>query len=74
MGHENDSRVNRTDQLVALFSIYIVVLDGDCKGIVERNTGESEVDAMFGAIDPVLASVPVKASSIYSSVYTVPKI
>jgi hypothetical protein len=66
MGHENDSRVNRTDQLAALFSIYVAVLDGDCKGIVERKTGECEVDAVFGAIDPVLAFVPVKAHSVYT--------
>ena len=66
MGHKNDSRVNRTDQLVTLFSINIAVLNGDCKGIVERKTGESEVDAVFGAIDPVLAFVPVKTHSVYT--------
>ncbi len=41
-------RENRTEQLVALFSLYIAVLNGNRRGIIERKTGESEVDAVFG--------------------------
>ncbi len=67
MGDQNYSCENRTEQLVALFSLYIAVLNGNRKGIIERKTGESEVDAVFGAIDPVLAFVPIKTHLVYTS-------
>ncbi len=72
MGDQNYSCENRTEQLVALFSLYIAVLNGNRKGIIERKTNESEVDAVFGAMIRFLLSSQSKRIwyihlSIYSS-------
>lgn len=66
MGYQKHSRVDSADQLVALFSRYVAVLNGDRKWIVERKAGEGEVDAVFGAIEPVLAFIPIKTHFVYT--------
>jgi len=60
MGHKDDPRKNRADQLVSLLAIYIAILSRERKGIVESHHCKIEIHAVFSAIGSILVFIPLK--------------
>jgi len=61
MGHQYDPRKHRPYQLVTLLAIDVPILRSDSKGIVECETCEAKVDAVFGTIEAILTLIPIEA-------------